>query len=613
MDVTQGNPQGDPQGKAPLSVFEPAYPPALPVPVAPPVRPPPRAARMTQAEKDRREQEAADASAADRAVLSGAWSGANEYTAERVLGRGAFGTVYAARSVRTGEAVAIKRIDGVFASRSGVAQALRELSLHVHVDAGGGRGSVARLVDVVVPDSPAAYTSLFAVFERLGGSLDGRLNDHERWSRIPFGEARSAAQSLVRCVARLHACRVAHRDIKPQNVLVDDGAEGAAPARIVLCDLGMARLSESESGGGIPGDGEDEGCMQAQAQAQASHAPWTDYVTTRWYRPPEVCCAVPSDGTSALAADVWSLGCVLGEMLVGGRPLFRGRSAASQARIIGEALGRLPAESEAWYRASCCDLKATDAMLAGAAAPSGAGRLAALMKDLPPMAFDLIRSMLRYDPIDRVTAEAALQHPFFASESADSDSDGEGIRGSGTEAEAATVRPAKRPAGCPFIEDASSGDPLPRHLQGRARAAVFAEVLRCRAYLEECERLRTSGAERDKGASDSGTAPPRAEEGTLPGREGDGFADVVPRGPFAFSFALSVARQSRASKRPPPKPTALKTRTRPLKGVLPKAVRVARTRTRSNGGCALMAIEADADADADADAHADVADLSMSP
>ena len=294
---------------------------------------------MTQAEKDRREEEAARA--ADQAVLSGAWSGGDEYTAERVLGRGAFGTVYAARSVRTGEAVAIKRIDGVFTSRSGVAQALRELSLHVHVDAGGGRGSVARLVDVVVPDSPAAYTSLFAVFERLGGSLDGRLNDRERWSRIPFGEARSAAHSLVRCVARLHACRVAHRDIKPQNVLVDDGAEGAAPARIVLCDLGMARLSES--GGGVPVDGEDDASMQPQA----SHAPWTDYVTTRWYRPPEVCCAVPSDGASALAADVWSLGCVLGEMLVGGRPLFRGRSAASQARIIGEALGRLPADGGA--------------------------------------------------------------------------------------------------------------------------------------------------------------------------------------------------------------------------------------------------------------------------
>lgn len=353
------------------------------------------------------QDDACMAGAAGVAVAASAtppWPGSATYKVGRLLGKGTYGSVYEAVHRKTGEPVAIKCIDGVFSGREVTTMTLRELWLHVHVDVAGGRGSVARLVDIVPPeDGDDTYDRVFAVFERFDESLAETMGRQRDWASTTSDERRRIAYDLVSCVARLHAVGVAHRDIKPQNVLLKGGRQ-----RVVLCDLGMARKVVRRGGGGTRNETEDEDTSM-----------WTDYVTTRWYRSPEVCCAVRGEGSAAMAADIWSLACVLCEVL-GDRPdaIFRGSSTERQLHLVGEALGPLCDADRAFYLDRGTDAKAVDSMLKGAEArrEATARSIAAtllVLRRIPRQACDMLLKMLTYDPNVRLSAAAALDHPFF--------------------------------------------------------------------------------------------------------------------------------------------------------------------------------------------------------
>uniref|UniRef100_G1QNP0 mitogen-activated protein kinase n=1 Tax=Nomascus leucogenys TaxID=61853 RepID=G1QNP0_NOMLE len=125
---------------------------------------------------------------------------------------------------------------------------------------------------------------------------------------------RSIFYQLLRATRFLHSGHVVHRDQKPSNVLLD------ANCIVKLCDFGLAR-----SLGDLPEGPEDQ--------------PLTEYVATRWYRAPEV---LLSSHRYTLGVDMWSLGCILGEMLRG-RPLFPGTSTLHQLELI---LDTIPPPSE---------------------------------------------------------------------------------------------------------------------------------------------------------------------------------------------------------------------------------------------------------------------------
>ena len=184
---------------------------------------------------------------------------------------------------------------------------------------------------------------------------------------------KSFLYQLLTGVAFCHSQRVLHRDLKPPNLLIN--REG----QLKLADFGLARAF------GIP------------------VRSYTHEVVTLWYRAPDVLMGSRKYSTPV---DIWSVGCIFAEM-ANGRPLVAGTSESDQLDRIFRLLGtptlqeypgmvQLPEYSN--------DIPPY---------PKPRGGLSSLVPTLDAQGVDLLGQMLQYDPARRITAQAALEHPFF--------------------------------------------------------------------------------------------------------------------------------------------------------------------------------------------------------
>ncbi|CAN6197585.1 unnamed protein product [Urochloa humidicola] len=283
----------------------------------------------------------------------------HDYEKLEVLGEGSFGVVFKARHRGTGEAVAVKRARG--ASSGGCLRAvLREAGC---LAACRGHPSVVALRDVV--EDPATGHA-FLVMEFVGASLRFLLLQHRRLSPAPLSppfteaEARSVMRQLLRGVERIHAAGIIHRDIKPDNILVSPGA-----AAVKICDMGLA--TPARAAVGYP----------------------ERRVGTLRYRSPEQLAGRRDYGPGV---DVWALGCVMAELLTGELMFDVGTEDAMLAAVTD--LGRALAEKGLGAFDDCPAFRGVPEMSRGAR--------------------EVLAGLLAVDPGDRLTAAAALRHPWFA-------------------------------------------------------------------------------------------------------------------------------------------------------------------------------------------------------
>lgn len=217
-----------------------------------------------------------------------------------------------------------------------------------------------------------AERKLTLVFEYLDQDLKKYLDVCEG------GLAPQVVQSflfqLLTGVAYCHHHRVLHRDLKPQNLLINREME------LKLADFGLARAF------GIP------------------VRSYTHEVVTLWYRAPDVLLGSRKYSTPV---DMWSIGCIFAEM-VNGTPLFTGTAEDVQLDTIFRHLGT---PDEAAYPGICelPDWKDSLSMY-----PPPPGGMQSLVPKLEPLGVSLLESMLVYDPARRITAQEARRHEFFA-------------------------------------------------------------------------------------------------------------------------------------------------------------------------------------------------------
>jgi len=276
------------------------------------------------------------------------------------VGEGTYGVVYKARDVETGDTLALKKIR-LDAEDEGIpSTAIREISLLKQLQ----HPNVVRLFDVILADQ-----KLTLVFEYLDQDLKKYLDTHGGCGLDP-ATTKSFLWQLLQGIAYCHESRVLHRDLKPQNLLINHDGE------LKLADFGLARCF------GIP------------------VRSFTHEVVTLWYRSPEVLLGSRHYSTPI---DLWSVGCIFAEM-ASGKPLFPGKNAKNQLMKIFRILGT-PTLSD-WPRMA--ELPEYQPNY-----PFFEAQSLGKSVQLNHVGLDFLKAFLQYDPSKRISAENAVKHPYF--------------------------------------------------------------------------------------------------------------------------------------------------------------------------------------------------------
>ncbi|XP_013171867.1 PREDICTED: serine/threonine-protein kinase MAK [Papilio xuthus] len=284
----------------------------------------------------------------------------NRYVVLQQLGDGTYGSVVLAQRRDTGEKVAIKRMKRKYYSWD-EAMNLREVKSLKKLN----HANIVKLREVIREND-----TLYFVFEYMRGNLYQLMRDAER--PLPEPVLRNILYQVLQGLAHMHRHGFFHRDLKPENLLC------AGPDLVKIADLGLAREVRSRP-------------------------PYTDYVSTRWYRAPEV---LLRDTHYGPPIDLWALGCIAAELYTG-RPLFPGNSEIDQLYKICSVLG-CPERGE-WPEGFALAEALRFRFPTSAGVP-----LARAVPGASAAALALLAALLRYPPRDRPTAPQALRFPYFA-------------------------------------------------------------------------------------------------------------------------------------------------------------------------------------------------------
>lgn len=346
-------------------------------------------------------------------MASDSWLLPSRYQLIKSLGSGACGSVFECKDTTRDELVAVKRLNHLFHRHAiDCKRILRELAILTRMDC----DSVVRVRDIVIPGDRTSFSELYIV-EEIG---DTDLKQLLRADMVLKEEKISTLlYNLLIGLKYIHSAGVYHRDLKPDNILVNRNCG------VKICDFNLARAV-----------GEDPTVEHSrETVATRFKLNMTMHVVMRWYRAPEL---ILMERGYTEAIDMWSVGCIYAELLqlADGSlrrsqrgPLFPGVSSCplspvrkrakteehketktnDQLELIFNVIGT-PSEED------IAALRNQDARKYVQSFPQMAGEsLASRFPKAGPQEIDILRKMLIFSAKDRIGVEKALQHPLLAS------------------------------------------------------------------------------------------------------------------------------------------------------------------------------------------------------
>ncbi|XP_016331132.1 mitogen-activated protein kinase 4-like isoform X2 [Sinocyclocheilus anshuiensis] len=289
----------------------------------------------------------------------------------RPLGTGASGLVLSAVDRRSGLCVAVKKL--VMQDAVSIKHALREVKITRHLQ----HENIVRVYDVLGPSGhplPRDLTHVSAIYivqECMETDLARLLEQ----GPLPAEHATLLFYQLLRGLKFIHSANILHRDLKPANIFIN-----TEQMLLKIGDFGLARIVDPHY----------------------SHKGYlSEGMVTKWYRSPRLLLS-PNNYTKAI--DMWAAGCILAEMLTG-RMLFAGAHELEQMQLI---LDTVPV------------IREEDRQELLKVMPSFVGQgwkvkqsLRKLLPEVEDKAIDFLECILTFNPMDRLTAEAALSHPYL--------------------------------------------------------------------------------------------------------------------------------------------------------------------------------------------------------
>ena len=302
----------------------------------------------------------------------------DDYEIIERIGGGAFADVYKAKEKSSGELVAIKILKRKYKKLEdclelGECKSLQKL-LDVSISDQKGFNNIIKLNRFIFVKKTGTFN---LVFEYMKQDLLELMKSKEP-GHLEESEIKDIIYQTLLGLAYMHKYGYFHRDMKPENLLINDKI-------VKIADFGLAREIRS-----IP--------------------PYTEYVSTRYYRAPE-CILKSSNYNSPI--DIWAVGCIMAEMYLHPKPLFYGQNEKEVLNKICSILGT--PTHDTWAKGI------QQANLIGIKLPNNSGTdLANIIPNASPKAIEVMKEMLQWDPNKRPTAISLLNHSFFANDESSS-------------------------------------------------------------------------------------------------------------------------------------------------------------------------------------------------
>ncbi|CAD8162026.1 unnamed protein product [Paramecium pentaurelia] len=290
------------------------------------------------------------------------------YEIVRKIGKGAYGVVWKAIDKRfKNTCVALKKIFDAFQNATDAQRTFREIMFLYELD----HQNIIKLYNVHRAEN---NKDIYLVFEHMETDLHAVI----RAGILEEVHKQYIIYQILKSIKYMHSAELLHRDLKPSNILLNSDCS------VKVADFGLVR---------------SVACRQ-----DAPSPILTEYVATRWYRAPEI---LLGSHTYTKGVDMWSVGCILGELLTG-KPIFPGNSTLNQLDRILQLTGKPSTE----------DIEAIQSPLAStmleAINPPQVKPIHQLFPTASDDALDLMYRLLKFNPNKRLTAEKALAHPYFS-------------------------------------------------------------------------------------------------------------------------------------------------------------------------------------------------------